>query len=520
MQPQAQQVQRPITIVIAAIGGEGGGVLTDWLLEVARHEGYRIQSTSIPGVAQRTGATNYYLEIAPKNRPDMALALTPMPTRVDLVIASELIEATRAVQNGYVTPDRTTLIASTHRVYATSEKAHGADGRFDTQGALKAMTTLALRTVLFDMDRATQQSSSVISAVLLGAVAGSGTLPFSRSSFEQVIRESGIAVASNLAGFGLAFGLASGETPLASLRPASPIRRSTRPSAAQLMSQARGNFPQESQYFIDEGIKRLVDYQDTTYAQQFLTRLQPIAALDRRLNGQTLGFRLLNETARHLALRMSFEDLLRVADLKTRETRFERVRREVNAKSGQPVVITEYFKPGIDELSGVLPPVLAQKLLAWAHGKGHGQNLNVGLHIKTSTISGFLLLWLAARLRRFRRSGYRYQQEQLNIEHWLVLVSRSAEIAYEFGLEVAECAKLIRGYSETYQEGLENYKRIVAQVIEPALAAGIDARYATRAARQKVQASIPDGHGASAEQSALDPGFKPIVLTRRKSVAS
>ena len=55
--------QRPICILIAALGGEGGGVMADWLIDAAAECGYPAQSTSIPGVAQRTGATTYYLEI-------------------------------------------------------------------------------------------------------------------------------------------------------------------------------------------------------------------------------------------------------------------------------------------------------------------------------------------------------------------------------------------------------------------------------------------------------------------------
>jgi len=56
---------RPITLLVCALGGEGGGVLTEWLVDIARHAGYAVQSTSIPGVAQRTGATTYYIEVFP-----------------------------------------------------------------------------------------------------------------------------------------------------------------------------------------------------------------------------------------------------------------------------------------------------------------------------------------------------------------------------------------------------------------------------------------------------------------------
>src|SRR3954466_16041166 len=119
--------ERPITILITALGGEGGGVMADWLMEAATHSELPAQATSIPGVAQRTGATTYYLEIYPARRAELAgrdpgPSLPPNPGHVDIMVAPELVEAGRAMTNGFVNPERTTLIASTHRIYATIEK--------------------------------------------------------------------------------------------------------------------------------------------------------------------------------------------------------------------------------------------------------------------------------------------------------------------------------------------------------------------------------------------------------------
>ena len=174
--------ERPITILIAALGGEGGGVMADWLMEAATASGYPAQATSIPGVAQRTGATTYYLEIFPAQRKQLngkepVLSLTPSPGNVDVMVASELIEAGRAMLNGFVSPERTTLIASTHRIYATVEKMQMADGRFDSERVRDAAAQLAKSAVLFDMRKLAQESGTVINAVLFGAMAGSGVLP-------------------------------------------------------------------------------------------------------------------------------------------------------------------------------------------------------------------------------------------------------------------------------------------------------------------------------------------------------
>src|SRR5437867_10253104 len=143
---------RPISIAVLALGGEGGGVLADWIVDLAEHCGCLAQATSVPGVAQRTGATVYYVELFPKNAAQAAgaagrapvLALMPLPGDVDVVLASEPMEAARAVERGFVTPERTLLIASTHRVYAMTEKIALADGRADA-AALSAACRDAAR---------------------------------------------------------------------------------------------------------------------------------------------------------------------------------------------------------------------------------------------------------------------------------------------------------------------------------------------------------------------------------------
>ena len=203
------------TILIAALGGEGGGVLSNWLADAAEADGFIVQTTSVPGVAQRTGATTYYLEFFPGaevpagERPVMGLL--PTPGEVDVVLASEIVEAGRVIFNGFVVPDRTTLIASTHRIYAISEKMAMGDGRIDTQSVTEAAQQLAKAAHLFDMDKLAQRSGSVINAVLLGALAGADAAPISIEAMKAAITKGGIAVEANLAGFEAGFAALRGE---------------------------------------------------------------------------------------------------------------------------------------------------------------------------------------------------------------------------------------------------------------------------------------------------------------------
>ena len=208
---------QPIKIAILAMGGEGGGVLADWIVDLAEHAGHWAQTPSVPGVAQRTGATIYYVELFPKATPgavglEPVLALMPLPGDVDIVLASELMEAGRAVQRGLVTTDRTTLIASTHRVYSITEKSALGDGRVDPDQLLAHAQAAAQRLVCFDMAALAEQEGSVISAVLFGALAGVGLLPFSRDQFEATIERAGLGVKSSLRAF--AQGLARAQIPV------------------------------------------------------------------------------------------------------------------------------------------------------------------------------------------------------------------------------------------------------------------------------------------------------------------
>ena len=196
---------RPITILIAALGGEGGGVLTDWIVAAAAQLGFPVQSTSIPGVAQRTGATTYYIEIVPVPARELAgrpvLALAPGIGDVDIVLASELMEAGRTIAGGFVTPDRTLVIASTARSYLVVERMAMADGRYDSARLIEAIEAHSQTSLLLDMETLAKQSGAMINAVMLGIIAGCGRLPIPAAVFESAIRADGKAVDANLKGF-------------------------------------------------------------------------------------------------------------------------------------------------------------------------------------------------------------------------------------------------------------------------------------------------------------------------------
>ncbi len=459
--PSEAAVTRPICIAIAALGGQGGGVLAEWLVAVAERHGWLAQSTSVPGVAQRTGTTVYYVEVAPQGGAEPVMALMPTPGDVDLVVAAELMEAGRTILRGLVTPERTTLIASSHRVYGIGEKSAMGDGIADAKAVLDAARAEARRFICFDMDAAANEQRTVISAVLLGAVAASAVLPFPRTLYEQAIRDSDVAVEPSLAGFDAGFAQALRAAPELEL-PAPGAAPSTA-MGRSLDGRIRQMFPAHLHGLAAEGVRRLLDYQDAAYAALYLERLERLLRRDGVLSTGGHEYRLTAAVARHLALWMSFEDPIRVADLKTRGTRFERVRKEVRAAPEQIMYVTEYMHPRYQEFCETLPAGLG----AWMLQSGAAAALfkplfKRGRRVATARLSGFLLLYALAGLRRFRPRTLRYRREQGRIDQWLEGVMSAAGRDYALGLEVAECARLIKGYGDTHERGLKNFTAIMS----------------------------------------------------------
>jgi indolepyruvate ferredoxin oxidoreductase beta subunit len=469
------QRQRPITIAILAMGGEGGGVLADWIIDLAESNHHIAQLTSVPGVAQRTGATIYYLEIYPRAgivdaAHEPVLALMPVPGDVDIVIASELMEAGRAIQRGLITPDRTTLIASINRVFSMTEKVAMADGRVDTEKLTEACRTAARTMHAFDMAAIADATGSVISAVLLGAVAGAGVLPFPRQAFEGAIKRGGKGIQASLAAFTAGFeattaGVATVKTAAAAMPPPTldgqdsderPVKPAPgQPIPAELLQQAEA-FPAGARAIIRAGIERTADYQGLAYARRYLDRLAPIAKADR-------DGRLIGEAARQLALGMAYEDTIRVAELKIRPSRFERVREEVRIADGQILEIAEFMHPRTQEIADTLPAPLGRFILETGWLKGLIDRMTrKGRVVKTSTLRGFLLLYTVAALKPLRPRSLRYQVEQTYLDEWLATVLRTAPADYDLAVEVAAARNLVKGYGDTHERGRACFEKLMA----------------------------------------------------------
>ncbi|RWQ36787.1 MAG: indolepyruvate oxidoreductase subunit beta family protein [Mesorhizobium sp.] len=468
----AREDERVIKLAVLAVGGQGGGVLADWITDVAERNGYVAQSTSVAGVAQRTGATIYYVEMARDTGRLPVFALSPSQGDVDILIAAELMEAGRAIIRGFVTPERTTLIASSHRIAAVSEKIEPGDGRASSPKVHATAEAAAKRFIAFDMEKIAADNGSMISASLLGALAGSDALPFTRESYEQAVSAGGRGVKASLAAFGASFDRARGITN------APPLgEKAAEPKAVEIGSAAKVSGPeslmkgwQDLAARVDalplplhdmafRGLKKVVDYQDIAYGGEYLDRLDRAVALDNAEHDYALSI----AAAKHLANAMCYDDMIRVADLKTRSTRDKRVRREVGVKDGSILQVTEYFHPRIEEFCGTLPAGLGSyiearpKLAAFLD-----RRINRGRRIRTDSFAGFATLWFIGGLRRWRRRLLRHKVETAHLERWYALALGHVREDYALAVEILNCRRLIKGYSDTHVRAQSKFDRVLS----------------------------------------------------------
>ena len=351
-----------------------------------------------------------------------------------------------------------------------------ADGRGSSERIIAAAGQRAKRFIGFDMEAAAERSGSVISSIMFGALAGSGALPFEREAFENAIRASGIAIDSNLKGFDEGFRAAQ----LAVAMPREDIPDVPEPTSAQgrtMRDRIVAELPAEAHYNALHGVQRLVDYQDFDYALRYLDAISGIAALE------GASAELITEIARHLALWMSYEDTIRVADLKTRTSRVARVRGEVQAKRDQLLEVTEFMHPRLQEVCETLPAALGRFII---DSPGLRRMLEPffqeGRHVRTTGLGWFLTLRLLAGMRRFRPRSLRFVEEQSRIGKWLDMVRSTVSRDPALALELVLCQQLVKGYGDTFERGLRNFEAIAAAVAEGRATTADDVRRLREAA--------------------------------------
>ena len=465
-QPQDARMSGIIKLVVMAVGGQGGGVVAGWIEDLARAGGYAAQATSVAGVAQRTGATVYYIEMCKKTDRQPIFSLMPAAGDVDILIASEMMEVGRSILRGFVTPDRTTLIGSTHRALAVSEKMVPGDGIANAAEVVAAAEIAAQKLVLADFEGLAVAAGSVISASLFGGLAGSGALPFPRAAFEAAIRASGKGVDASLRAFTAGFDAVASAAPPAD-KTAAPVRAATPSGPRDLvrewdrLSAQVAVFPAPVVEMSMAGLRKVVDFQSVAYGAAYLDRLQSVIAHDDPAHGFVLSV----AAAQYLSNAMAYDDVIRVADLKTRAGRFDRIRDEMGTVDANVMQVTEFMHPRAEEIAGMLPakwgarveasPKWMARLDRW-FGKGR--------RLRTDGLLAYLTLHTLASLRGYRLRTLRHKYEMAHLERWLALALRTEAQNYDLAVEIIRCRRLVKGYSDTHARGLSKFDKVLAGI--------------------------------------------------------
>ncbi len=446
---------RPFAILVCAVGGQGGGVLADWIAEAAYGAGYRAQATSIPGVAQRTGATTYYIELAAERdgTGEPVFCLFPSAGNVDLVVALEPVEAVRALQNGHAGGE-TTVVTAAARVYAIGEKIVAGDGTLPAAAALDILRASTRRLVAVD---GAGDDGGSLNARLFGAVAATGVLPFAADDCRQAIAAVGLAPGSNLAEFERGF--SRGREPEVARRRGGVIPFAPAPPGFQGDLKA---FPKRHRPLVAHALARLVDYQGDAYARRYLERLRAVARADPRGGCDGAPEPVLTAiVARRLAAWMTFEDPIRVAQIKTRPGRFARIRAEVQARRGEPVDVVDYLTPSWKDAGDLLPerPLRAFAPRTAAPLARAGRPLK----LRTSGVWGYAALKLLSALRPLRPASGRFVREQRAIDAWLRTILTTAPYDYVLACRLAELASLALGYGDSGASGAARLSRLLSR---------------------------------------------------------
>lgn len=496
------QNKRPLSLLICALGGEGGGVLTEWLVDIAREAGYAAQSTSIPGVAQRTGATTYFFEVFPVPLAELAgrqpvFSLNPIPGALDCVISSELLETARCASNGLPSPERTLIITSSARTLTVPERSHMGDGRLDNAALLQIVQGACRAHHVLDMHAIAREHGTVVSAVMLGALAASGLFPFPKEAYLHVVGKGGRGAAASLAGFDAAW--------RAMQQANEPVQLTQKLiaeiQAKQAPSAGLDGFPAAVQDMLVLGHARVVDYQDAEYGALYLQRVQAVLHAE-QIADQTgqHAYAATREMARWLALWMAFDDIVRVAELKSRKSRSSRVRTEVKAGEADVLKVYEHFKPGVPEFAAMLPKEMADSLLGWNRRRMAAGHASWALPIKlgTHTVLGMLALRTLAALKFFRPQGSRFIDEQALITQWVNAVVQGMHEDWQLGQEIALCGRLIKGYGSTNERGKENLLHVISHLALPAFGS---AAVRADSIRQAREAALKDEAGTMLDQT-------------------
>jgi len=476
-----------IKILIPAVGGQGGGVLTEWLVQAFFLEEHDVQAISLPGLSQRGGSTVYYLEACSKklsNGRPIIYSQYPVPGDVDIILAQEFLELGRILELGYGS-DRTIIISSTHRIYSTLEKLPIGSGIYSNQNLEKLAQNFSSNFFgvdVLDLAKKNGMDELSINAMLYGILAASDALPINKDSYLKSIEKVGVAVKSNMEAFNIGWEYIKNNgsnnereklnDPEALIsEKLDEFDDKHREEYQELINSLRDNYPDNLLGVLIEAVHRLIDYQGIWYATKYIKDVDNICQIEKQLRKNSSE--LTEQFAKNLALWMSFEDGIRVADLKINSSRFKRIKEEMMIKSNQVFKVIDYLKPDSAEIYGLLPYTIVAPFVKLSESDffkkiwKRKKPLTFSQKPVTTTFMGFIRLWFLTKFKRFRPYSYRFVIEHRVIDKYKSSVQKYAKMDYELGLIIARSGKIIKGYGNVRRRSIRDFNRFLDNIIGP-----------------------------------------------------
>jgi hypothetical protein len=211
--------------------------------------------------------------------------------------------------------------------------------------------------------------------------------------------------------------------------------------------------PDSAAPIVSEAIHRLIDYQGAAYAKLYVDRLR------RFVGKRGVDDAMFGEIARLMAMRMSYEDPIRIAQVKLAEL-------EIGAGDPRVPSADDVRKFRLDELVDVLPAVVAEPVLdalewaGWLHK-------TVSIRFSNASWWGIRRLKIEASLRRWRRFSVRYAKERLWVERWLHMIDRSLTKQPAAASAMVQTATMVQGYGDAYRQGLADWHAVIDGLAKP-----------------------------------------------------
>jgi hypothetical protein len=238
--------------------------------------------------------------------------------------------------------------------------------------------------------------------------------------------------------------------------------------------------PESAVSVVRDGIARLIDYQGPSYARLYVERLQ------RFIGRRGMDDGVFTDIARLMADRMSYDDPIRIAQMKLVEY----------AGILNPQAADDFRKFRLDELVGALPAKVAEPVLD-VFGRVGWTHRSMSIRFSASTPSGLRRLRIEAGLKRWRLFSIRYAEERAWVERWLHMIGRSLTKQPRATSAIVQTATMIQGYGDGYRQGVADWHAIIDGLVKPTLDGVLPIQDLAGAIAQARTAIMPDPRQAS-----------------------